>query len=77
LIQISQDPVERALAISRAKFLWDQEAKERGAREEGTVEGIEIRERRGLIEAAKKLISNGIDSKVACEMLGISESELP
>jgi hypothetical protein len=38
--------------------------------------GIEIGEKRGLIEAAKKLISSGMDTKTACEMMGISESDL-
>jgi predicted transposase/invertase (TIGR01784 family) len=88
LVHISQDPAERALAIARDKFLWDQEAKERGAREEGIElgrgegiekkkkKGIEIGEKIGIIEAAKKLLSTGMDKKTVCEMLGISESEL-
>ena len=71
-------------AWAQEKFLWDQEVRERRAkkreRERGIEEGIEMGEKKGreegLIEAARKLISSGMDKKTVCEMLGISESGL-
>ena len=84
LEHLSQDPVARAAADARDKFLWDQNARERAEREEGRKEGIEIGEKRGIqigekrgfIEAAKKFIASGMDPKAVCEMIGISESDL-
>jgi predicted transposase/invertase (TIGR01784 family) len=76
---MSQDEVIRAAAVARDKLRWDievgKEARYEEGREEGREEGIAIGEKR-LIEAAKKLISTGMETKTVCEMLGISESDL-
>ena len=73
---MSQDPEVRAKAVARDKFLWDQKVRQRTAREEGIEIGEKRGRKEGLLEAAKKLISSGMDSKTVCEMLGISEADL-
>jgi predicted transposase/invertase (TIGR01784 family) len=49
---------------------------ERVAEERGEKKGREEGREEGLIEAARKLISSGMDKKTVCEMLGISEPDL-
>ena len=76
---MSLDENEVYQAWSREKFWMDQQIREereqaerKREREEGEKKGRE----EGLIEAAKKLITSGMDTKTVCEMLGISESDL-
>ena len=88
LIQISQDPNERAIAISRDKFLWDQEARERGAREEGIEigkeegikegikEGIEIGKEEGILQTAKAMLVEGIPMETVCKITGLRPEDL-
>jgi len=73
---MSQDEVIRAAAVAREKLRWDIEAGKEARYEEGREEGIEIGEKKGLIEAAKKFIASGMEPKTVCDMLGISESDL-
>ena len=77
--EILKNEEERRIHESRQKFIRDQRINqleyERRA-VEARKEGIEIGERKGLIEAAKKFIAGGMDIKTVCEMLGISESDL-
>jgi len=73
---MSQDENIRAAAAARDKLWWDFEVAKQAEREEGREEGIEIGEKKGLIEAAKKIIASGMDPKAVCEMLGIYESDL-
>jgi len=75
LTEILKNEEERRIHESRQAFISDlrtnqieYERRAVKAREEGREEG--------LIEAAKKFIAGGMDTKTVCEMLGISESDL-
>ena len=63
--ELAKNEQERQAYEARQKFLLDQLTRERSAEERGREEG--------LLEAARKLISSGMDKKTVCEMLGISE----
>jgi predicted transposase/invertase (TIGR01784 family) len=88
--EILKNEEERRIYESRQKFIRDQLTTQReyerrvAAAEKKAVEareeGIEIGEKKGreegLVEAVKKLIASGMDLKAACEIIGISESDL-
>jgi predicted transposase/invertase (TIGR01784 family) len=88
--EIAKNEKERRIYESRQKFIRDQltnqreyerrvaaaEKKAVEARKEGREEGREKGREEGLIEAAKKLIASGMETKTVCEMLGIPESDL-
>jgi predicted transposase/invertase (TIGR01784 family) len=73
---MSLDENEVLQAWARDKFLWDQEVRETTAEERGEKRGREEGREEGLLEAAKKLISSGMDKKTVCETLRIDESSL-
>ena len=83
LTEILKNEEERRIHESRQAFISDlrtnqieYERRAVKAREEGIEIGREKGKEEGLIEAAKKLIASGMDTKTVCEMLGISESDL-
>jgi len=69
---MSQDPEVRAKAVARDKFLWDQEVRQRTAREEG----IEIGEKRGILQTAKAMLAESIPMETVCKITGLTQKDL-
>jgi predicted transposase/invertase (TIGR01784 family) len=78
------EPDIQTLAVARHKFLWDQEIREREAREEGieiarekarqeAIErGIEIGRQEALLQTAKGMLAAGIPIETICKITGLS-----
>ena len=88
VVEMSQNPEERAIANARDKFLWDLEVSMKVEREEGRIEGEEIGEKRGIeigekrgrmegaIQTAKAMIAAGFDIETICKATGLSPEDL-
>ena len=66
----------RAAAVARDKLRWDFEVAKQAEREEGKAEGIEIGEKKGVIQTAKAMITAGFDIETICKATGLSLENL-
>ena len=70
--EMSEDEKMQRRAFLRQKAIMDEKA----IRAKGYKDGIEYGEKKGKIEIAKKLITEGKDIKYITELTGLKEKEL-
>lgn len=76
LADISSDEATRMIAEAREKELRDQISRERGAREEGKIEGRIEGIKEGEIGVAKNLLKLGFPIDIVIKSTGLNEAEL-